>query len=434
MRAGIASVTAVMIAVGAPAAHAAPRLVVRGAGYGHGIGMSQYGAFGLAQHGADHVAILSRYYTGTALGDAPVGYRVRVLLKTAVRISISNAARVVGGRKLSPRRTYRITTGAPGTVTLRTAGGRALGSYAAPLRIAGAPNGIRVLGRSGHLARNGRYRGRLELRPGAFGAVAAINAIGLEDYVRGVVSGESPASWPAAALEAQAIAARTYAITTSKTGDGFDQFPDTRSQVYSGISAEERSTDAAVLATRGRVVTYEGKPVVTYFFSTSGGRTENVENSFLGARPRPWLRSVEDPYDDTSPRHRWAVSLSLAEAKRRLGKLLLGELRAIKVLKRGQSPRVVGAEIVGTGGRTAVSGPELRRRLGLYDTWAFFSVTDAPEPPPALPSPPAAITGPTGTTAVASAPRCRRRSPLGSVREQCQTGNASVDACLCSGG
>ena len=111
----------------------------------------------------------------------------------------------------------------------------------------------------------------------------AINAVGLEQYLRGVVAAESPSNWPAAALQAQAVAARTYAITTSAGGSlGFDQYADTRSQMYRGVASETPSTNAAVNATAGEVVTYGGKPVVTYFFSTSGGRTENVEESVLG--------------------------------------------------------------------------------------------------------------------------------------------------------
>jgi stage II sporulation protein D len=113
---------------------------------------------------------------------------------------------------------------------------------------------------------------------------------------------------------------------------------------------------------------------VTYYFSTSGGRTENVENSFLGSDPAPWLVSVEDPFDSLSPRHRWMTRMSLRSAKHRLGSLLHGSLRQIKVEARGISPRVVRAEIVGTGGRTQVTGPQLRRKLDLYDTWARFTV------------------------------------------------------------
>ncbi len=113
---------------------------------------------------------------------------------------------------------------------------------------------------------------------------------------------------------------------------------------------------------------------MTYYFSTSGGQTENIENSFLGAQPEPYLVAVDDPYDTASPRHRWTRRMSLASAQRRLGRLLKGSLRQIRVLKRGQSPRVVSAEVVGTGGTTKVSGPQLRSKFGLYDAWARFTV------------------------------------------------------------
>ena len=128
------------------------------------------------------------------------------------------------------------------------------------------------------------------------------------------MSAESPSSWPIEALKAQAVAARTYAIATSKGGAGFEHYADTRSQVYGGVAVETPTTNRAVAETAGQVVTYQGRPVVTYFFSTSGGRTENVENS-LGGTPQPWLRSVEDPYDDVSPRHRWKpVRMTLGAA------------------------------------------------------------------------------------------------------------------------
>jgi stage II sporulation protein D len=188
------------------------------------------------------------------------------------------------------------------------------------------------------------------------------------------VARESPSSWPAEALKAQAVAARTYAITTNKPGAHFDHYPDTRSQVYGGVAAETASTDAAIAATRGEVVIYDGKPVTTYFFSTSGGRTENVENS-LGGEPKPWLKSVEDPYDKVSPRHRWGpYRYTLSRARKKLGRLVKGSLKRIDVTKRGESPRIVEAVVVGTGGTTRVSGATLRRAFGLYDTWAYFNV------------------------------------------------------------
>jgi stage II sporulation protein D len=131
-------------------------------------------------------------------------------------------------------------------------------------------------------------------------------------------------------------------------------------------------------------VTFAGKPVATYFFSTSGGRTENVENSFLGSTPQPWLRSVEDPYDDVSPRHRWGpYRWSFRTVKRKLGSLVKGSFRSIRVSRRGASPRIVSATIVGSRGSTTASGPQLRARLGLYDSWVYFnSLSTNVTPPP----------------------------------------------------
>jgi stage II sporulation protein D len=369
---------ALMTALAAAPAQGAARLVVRGAGFGHGVGMSQYGAYGFAQQGADHAAILGHYYTGTQIGRLDgAATEVRVLLKSARRIVFTNAGSVAGGRRLDPAKRYIVTSGLGAAVMLRSASGRDLGSYESPLTITGAGGGFQVNGRSANAATNGRYRGTLQLRASALGGVSAINALGLDDYIRGVVAGEMPSTWPPEALRTQAVAARTYALATRKEGDGFDQYADTRSQVYNGIAGETAATDAAVAATTGEIVVYQGKPIVTYYFSTSGGRTEDVENVFIGSDPAPYLTSVDDPYDGMSPRHRWVKRMSLRSAQRRLGRLVQGRLVRIRVLQRGKSPRVVRAQIVGTGGRTSASGPTLRRKLGLYDTWARFTVITA---------------------------------------------------------
>ena len=247
---------------------------------------------------------------------------------------------------------------------------------------------------------------------GLFSGVNAVNSLPLDTYVRGVVGDESPPSWPLEALKAQAVAARTYALTTMKPTASFDVYPDTRSQVYGGIAAEEASTDAAVAQTSGEVVTYNGQPVVTYFFSTSGGRTENVENTPLGNEPRPWLKSVDDPYDTMSPRHRWGpIKLSLKTAGRKLGGLVKGKFRGIQVVQRGVSPRIVEADVVGSRGRTRVTGGTLRARFGLYDTWAFFtSISSGEAPPPDDPTTP--TTG--GTDPFGSAANLRVR-PVGAL-------------------
>lgn len=264
----------------------ASQLVIDGAGNGHGVGMSQEGALGYAEHGWPYAAILGHYYTGTAIGEVPPSTVVKVLMHGKVR----------------------------------------------------------------HIA--------------------------LETYVRGVVAAEVPASWAMAALEAQAVASRTYAITAKAGGAKFDVYPDDRSQVYRGKAAETTRTNAAVAATAGQVVTYGGQPAITYFFAGSGGHTESIQDVFLGSLPEPWLVGVADPYD-TGPLHRWSATLGFASAASRLHGLVSGTFKGIEVLKRGTSPRVVSAYVLGSRGRTLVSGPELAARLGLYDTWAYFSVKDS---------------------------------------------------------
>jgi stage II sporulation protein D len=389
---------AAFLLASAPALAGKSRFTIRGAGFGHGVGMSQYGAYGFAKQGAAYDEILRHYYTGTELGSAPTE-TVRVLLQSSSGSASFSGASRAGPRRLTPSRTYLVRRRGATQVDLLSSGGRRIASFGAPLQVAGAGGSVRLGG-------SGSYRGALEFRPGTFGGVNAINAVSLEQYVAGVISRESPASWPLEALKAQAVAARTYAITTSKSGAGFDHYPDTRSQVYGGIAAETASTNQAVAGTAGQVVTYEGEPVTTFFFSTSGGRTEDVENTSLGLEPLPWLKSVEDPYDDTSPKHRWGpIKLTKREAQAKLGNLVKGRFKGIRVVRRGSSPRIVAADVIGTGGRTRTDGATLRARLGLDDTWAYFTsirTRRAPAPGPsgtggapvaAGPRPVASVTG-----------------------------------------
>jgi stage II sporulation protein D len=346
------------------AASAATIFVVHGRGFGHGIGMSQYGAQGFAQHGWDYRRILARYYTGTATGTAPTR-TIRVLLSTRnSSVAVSHVSRA-GSKRLSATQTYTGRVHGNG-IELRDSRGHRAARFGGPVRVRG-PRGYVVAG--------GAYRGEIELRPSIGGGVTAINRVPLDDYVQGVIPGEMPSTWLPEALKVQAVAARSYALATDVGGPLFDQYADTRSQVYLGMSAERPTTNAAARATAGQIVLYNGRVAVTYYFSTSGGRTENVENVFYGAKASPYLRSVKDPYDGASPRHSWQFRFTQAQIQARLGPLCRGNFRAIKVLKRGASPRVVVAQVVCSGGRTRTNGAALRRQLGLYDTW--FSVTKA---------------------------------------------------------
>jgi len=364
-----AAIAAAVLATLAASASAATVQVVRGAGFGHGIGMSQYGAYGMAQKGWSYARILRHYYSGTRLGQAPTR-PVRVLLQASdPYVRIRGATSGPGGKALSPRVTYVVRPS--GRRLAVFAGSRRVGTYSAPLRISRGGPPMRLLGPAIQGVGDGRYRGDFLLHRGSAGGVTVVNELSMDDYVKGVVPGEVPASWAADVLEAQAVTARTYALSTRKTGDIFDQYPDTRSQMYKGVGAETRATNAAVAATANEIVTYRGEPATTFYFSTSGGRTENVENSWPGSTPQPWLKSVADPYDSISPKHRWTRRFSNVQMGALLGSP--GTLRQVKVLERGVSPRIVRARIVGTRGSTVLTGPQIRARLGLDDTWASFT-------------------------------------------------------------
>jgi stage II sporulation protein D len=362
--------TLAVLLAAAPTAGAAVRHVVRGAGFGHGTGMSQYGAYGYALEGSTYPGILAHYYSGTELTQAP-SQPVRVLLQPVDPYIRVRGATSVDGTDLRAGRTYVARRSGSGIV-VRTAGGRKVGSFAAPVRFDGGSEPVRLLGPALNGISSGLYRGAIEVLLDG-GGVTAINVLDLDSYVRGVVAGEMPSSWPLEALKVQAVAARTYALATRKTDGAFDQYPDTRSQVYRGVTGESVRSDAAVAQTADRILTYDGVPAVTYYFSTSGGHTENVEYSFIGALSKPWLVGVPDPYDTRSPYHRWKATFSTATLTRALG--ARGTFRRLKVLQRGASPRVVRARVVGSRGSSIISGPSIRARLGLRDHWlTMFSV------------------------------------------------------------
>jgi stage II sporulation protein D len=355
-----------VLAVLPPAAHAQD-WVVRGAGFGHGVGMSQYGAYGMAQQGAGYRRILAHYYRGTGIDN--VGSRtIRVLLReTRGTVSFSGAGRI-GGRAADPLQRYTARR-LPG----RRVAVRGVGRFRAPLVVRGGTGGVRLRGRALNGVSDGRYRGSLELSPHGPRNLAVVNALAVDLYVQGVVAGEMPSSWDLEALKAQAVTARTYSQTTDAGGDLFDQYPDTRSQVYRGVAGETTRSNAAVRGTAGEVLTYRGRPAVTYYSSTSGGQTESVEYGFPGGTPTAYLRSVQDPADRISPYHRWAVRFSRRSLQRRLRGIVRGRFRGVRVVAVGRSPRVVTAEVVGTRGRRRVHGNVLRDRLDLRSTWFRFA-------------------------------------------------------------
>jgi stage II sporulation protein D len=332
----------------APPAGAVPVFVAKGRGWGHGIGMSQWGAQGFASHGWSYQRILAHYYRGTTLGRAETT-KVRVLL--------------AAGRKrfvVTSRRPFRIGSRHGKRVVLRPDyvakhGPLRIVPGAAPLALDGVP-----------------YRGALVIRSNA-GVMAAVNDVTLERYLRGVVPDEMPRDWHPEALKAQAVVARSYALATLKPGKNFDLRNDARSQVYNGVRAEEWQTNLAIGATAGRVLLWRGEVATTYYHSTSGGRTATIREAWPDAKALPYLRSVADPYDSASPHHRWGwMRLDL----RKLGIRRPVDLR----LARGPSGRATSFLLLTRAGLRHVDAGDARRALGLRSTWVQLGVLDLRRP------------------------------------------------------
>jgi stage II sporulation protein D len=352
----------VFLSLLAPAlARAGSDWLIRGHGFGHGVGMSQYGAYGMAKDGAGYREILAHYYVHTKLRKLNEGesQSVRVLLSAGVSEISFSGAKTACGEPLHGDDGYSFTASGF-DVILSDSRGDKLSNCGAK----GAASGGRAVDYSGE----GEYRGSLVARASG-GALNAINDVGIEGYVKGVVPNESPPSWPGDALRAQAVAARSYALASGVGGNGYDVYDDTRSQVYGGMSSEVDAASKAVDDTSGEVVTYRGEIAVTYFSSSSGGMTESAQYGFPGSDPVPYLQAVKDPGDATSPDHNWKLTMSQEEIDSELGSLVDGKLRAVKVLKTGDSPRIVKAKIVASDGNEVVSGTELQSALGLKSTW-----------------------------------------------------------------
>jgi stage II sporulation protein D len=355
-----AALAALALVLAAAPASAAVRWVVHGHGFGHGVGMSAYGAYGYAKHGAGYQAILGHYYPGTTLGTLEGPRIVRVLLGAEsgdVGFSgATGACRV----KLDPARSYQAHR-AGATVRLRSSAGKPLADCGRTLRAAG-PGKVTIAG-------YGTYRGAFEAVPEG-SRLNVVDALAVDQYVKGVIPNESPPSWPMAELMAQAVASRSFALTAGRDGNGFDLYADTRSQVYKGLESEYATTDEAADATRGQVLMYEGQIAETLFSACSGGKTESIKNVFGAAIP--YLVGVPDPYDGSCPLHEWTLEFSGPEISSRLAGLIDGKLKQVVITKTGYSPRIIEAKLVGTGGVTTATGEQLEVALGGYSTWMSF--------------------------------------------------------------
>ena len=373
----------------APAAAATPplgNLTFYGRGYGHGVGMSQYGARGRALAGQLAPAILAHYYAKTTLGARDPKTIVRVLVLSGFPATPAKPA-VVTGRggpwtvdglsgtfPADARLTLAPTADGASTWTVKvlSATGTVLASSTSLTTVYARPAAVAsLLEITSKATATNRYRGFFRIRLTT--AVTIINFVEVDAYLRGVVPVEMPSSWPAEALKAQAIVSRSYALNhTHPTTGTWDLYDDTRSQVYRGQRAETTAGNAAIAATAGKVVLAGTAVANTLYHSADGGWTENNENVFVSATgavvasPVSYLRGSSDrapdgtSYDKSSPYATWktatyspaALSAILAKDPR----TNVGTLTAIDLSKRGVSGRLIQVTLTGSLGTKAVSG------------------------------------------------------------------------------
>ena len=340
--------------------------VFTGRGWGHGVGMSQWGAYGYAKRGVTYDKILAHFYPGTELAPAPVN-RLRVLL-------IQQARSVI----VSSPDAFSVKDGA-GTVYQLAAGNYALDSTLAPKLDPSAPpqplaGPLTFLPGKSPLWLAHPFRGTLIVT--ATGKkLSVVNSVVLESYVRGVVSSEMPHDWPLEAVKAQAVAARSYALSHLR-GGAFDVYADSRDQVYGGIAAETPVGDQSVAETKRQVLVYDGKVAQTFYFSSSGGRTAAVTDVFANAKPTPYLVSVPDPYETASPYHTWGpVAVGGADASRKLGVAGLLDLQPVPA-----SGRATSVLATGRSGDVPVPASVVRHALSLRSTWIRVGVLSLSRP------------------------------------------------------
>ena len=213
-----------------------------------------------------------------------------------------------------------------------------------------------------------RYRGDLLLLVRS-GRILAINQLGIETYLPSVVGSEMPAKWPLAALQAQAVAARTYALRQRGRKPDFDVKATVSSQVYKGMESETPRTREAVATTRSLVLVHGGRLINAVFHSSSGGSTE--PSGEVWQSQLPYLVSVRD-HDQHSPVHRWNQRFEAKDLRRRFEET--GGVERLSVLTTSSTGRVRSARIQGPLGSLVLSGRQLRQRLGLKSTMVSFSL------------------------------------------------------------
>ena len=338
-----------------------------GRGWGHGVGMSQWGAEGYARHGYDYRRILAHYYPHTTLAVA-APTRVRVLLEqAALRVRVGSAAPflVVDARG----RTLHM---APRDVVVDRRFELHHLRLTPPLKVEPGAQPLTLDGAG--------YRGELIVQPKPAGLMV-VNELSLDLYLRGVVPWEVPAGWRQATYEAQTVAARSYTLATLRPRADFDLYPDQRSQMYGGIRAERPDTNLAIGQTAAQVLTWRGRIITAYYFSSSGGKTSSVHDAWPWVPQVPYLVSVDDPYDYISPHHVWPTTvLTQARVDAVLGLRGVRDLRVVD----NSSGRARAVHVLTASGWRVVSGALFRRRFHLVSSDFDLSAMELADPPAAV--------------------------------------------------
>ena len=224
------------------------------------------------------------------------------------------------------------------------------------------------------------YRGGMSFFMNANNTFKVINKLSIDEYVYGVINGEMGYSNPIEALKAQAVVARSYALTNlgrHKTS-GYDLCDSTHCQVYKGYSDENVKTNSAVNETKNLGIYYENQPVAGFFSKNSGGYTQNVEdvwNAQLG-----YLRGVKDIY---SPVYAWNVEFTFSEieSKLRAAGYNVGNLKSVTITGKNTSGAVAAMEFIGDNGKATLLKEKIRSILGMTVIKStMFSINETAKP------------------------------------------------------
>lgn len=375
---------------------------VTGAGFGHGWGMSQYGAYGAARKGLSWQQILGFYYPRTVRGKLPSTGTIRVWVtvdgdsnltfKPASGARISDGSRTYRLPTGSAYATWRITRSGPGykLSSKSSRGGwktRSTGLGSGTWRVSSSTGSLRLVLPGGSTR---GYRGSLALIKRGSGG-RTVNTVRMEDYVRAVVPSEMPTSWHPNAVRAQAVAARTYGafLRARSSSSGYDICDTTSCQVYRGMDNETRAGNAAVSATAHVIMTYGGKPAFTQFTSSNGGQITTGTYSYQIAQV--------DPYDGVIKNQSWTKKLTATRVGQAFG---VGTAKRIQITKRDGygrwGGRVARIKIIGSKKSVTVNGTTFKWKFGMRSDYFTVNGTSSPSksqpapsvPPPSVPAPP----------------------------------------------